>query len=134
MLTISDVQVKKLAEPLEEQFLQHVAQSVRTDFPAEFAMVTERELASHIRPAYGRFRRFGFRQKEHLYRLVVLELLYGPNFELDLAKECRAVAFETHVSDQSDEAERFWTVYRHADALPQEKRRQPMSSFPEQMP
>ncbi len=116
MFQISPSQSSQLAAQGHDGFLHRVAARIRGDFEAEFSTVDERDLRTRIRAAFDRFRALGFARKEHLHRLIVLELLYGPSFETALPKEIQAFAFDPS-DNPAPEGERFWAIYRAADHL-----------------
>lgn len=117
MFSISESELRALAESSVEAYLERVADRLRHDFPAELGVLSQDELRPRVRVAFDRFRACNFRRKEHLHRLIVLELLFGPRFDDQLPKEVRELFKPEPESPPLPEAERFWAVYRAATVL-----------------
>lgn len=114
---VSRPQLHALAEGSIDAYLDRVATRLRNDFPSELGTMTYEGLRSQTRVAFDRFRVLGFRRKEFLHRLIVLELLFGPRFEDQLPEEAREFLTPTPTSLPLSEVERFWAVYRVAEHL-----------------
>lgn len=117
---ITKNQMRFLSIRRADTFLDRVTDRILTDFPDEFGDLPYKTVRDRVRIASDRFREFGFQRKEHLHRLIVLELLFGPRFETQLPEEARLAAFPLPDTAHNSEVERFWTVYRAADRLSRE--------------
>lgn len=120
MFSVSRAQLRTLAERTIETYIERVTARICCDFPAELGTLPVEELRLRVKAALIRFRAHGFQRKEHLHRLIVLELLFGPQFETKLPQAVRLLAFPPPGVPCSSESERFWTVYRSADQLARE--------------
>jgi hypothetical protein len=115
VFSLSKSQLRILAESTVEAYLKRVTARIRDDFPSELGGVPGEELRLRVQAAFDRFRAQGFQRKEHLHRLIVLELLFGPQFETRLPPEARLFAFPPIDVPPSSETERFWAIYRSAE-------------------
>jgi hypothetical protein len=117
VLSISKSQLHALAESTVKAYLDRVTARVRADFPSELGTLSSDELSLRVHAAFARFLAQGFQRKEHLHRLIVLELLFGPRFETKLPPEARLFAFPYPAVPCPAEPERFWAIYRSAEQL-----------------
>lgn len=106
-----------MAERTVDAYLDRVTARIRADFPSELGALPAEELRSRARAAFGRFRAQNFQRKEYLHRLIVLELLFGPQFETKLPAAIRLFAFPNPGVPCPPESDRFWAIYRTADLL-----------------
>lgn len=120
MLQFRNHQVRDLHVHQIQPYLFRVEARVRNDFPDEFSDESHESLFQRIEAAFDRMLRYGFERKEHLHRLIVLELLYGPAFEKGLPEEARTFAFPEG-TPQAQEGDRFWAVYQSAGTLRRHK-------------
>jgi hypothetical protein len=117
VFSVSKSQLRTLADSTAEAYLDRVTARIRVDFPAEFGTLTNQDLRLRVQAAFDWFRAQGFQRKEHLHRLIVLELLFGPRFETRLPPETRQFAFPPSGGSCPAESERFWAIYQSADQL-----------------
>jgi len=117
MFSISEEELRSLAESGVAGYLDRVTNRIRHDFSSELSAVSKEELRTTVETAFSRFCAQGFRRKEHLHRLIVLEVLFGPSFEVQLPKEVREIVAWTHTSCEMAEVERFWAIYRASESL-----------------
>ncbi len=117
MLSISKSQLRVLAEDSIEAYLDRVTARIRADFPSELGTVSRDDLRLRVKAAFERFRSQGFQRKEYLHRLIVLELLFGPRFEVRLPPAALMFAFPPPREPYPSESERFWTIYKSAETL-----------------
>ncbi len=117
MLLIPKSQLHGLAPSGVEAYLDRLIGRIRGDFPVELGALPGEELRSRVRVAFDRFRARGFELKEYLHRLIVLELLFGPEFETRLPEEVRQFAFPPPEAPCPPEPERFWAIYRASERL-----------------
>jgi hypothetical protein len=117
VFSISKTQLHVLAQSTAHAYLDRVTARIRADFPVELGRLPHAELRSQVQAAFDRFRAQNFQRKEYLHRLIVLELLFGPQFETKLPTAVRLFAFLAPGEHCPPEAERFWAIYRAADHL-----------------
>jgi hypothetical protein len=117
VFSVSKKQLRILAESSVAAYLDRVTVRICADFPAELGALPGGELRSRVQASFNRFRVRGFQRKEYLHRLIVLELLFGPQFEAKLPEDVRLFAFPESGMSYPPEAERFWAIYRAADHL-----------------
>jgi hypothetical protein len=117
MLSVSQSQLQALAESTVDAFLDRVATRVQRDFRDELGSMPFKTLRHQVELAFDRLRPQRFQRKEYLHRLIVLELLFGPQFEAQLPPDVRLQAFPPPTGDCLDESIRFWAIYRAAEHL-----------------
>lgn len=117
MFSVSKSQLRIMAESGVDAYLDRVTARIRVDFPAELGELPSRILRLRVQAAFERFRVKDFQRKEYLHRLIVLELLFGPQFETKLPTTVRLFAFPPPREPCPSEAERFWAIYRAAEQL-----------------
>ena len=106
-----------MAERSVGDYLERVVVRIRTDFPVELGALPSEELRAQVQVAFDRFRAQNFQRKEYLYRLIVLEILFGPRFEVRLPEDVRLFAFPPPDKLYPPEPERFWAIYQVAEHL-----------------
>lgn len=117
MFSVSRSQLSIMAKNMVEEYLDRITARISGDFPVELGVLPVGELRSRVQAAFDRLSAQNFKRKEYLYRLIVLELLFGPQFETRLLPAVRRFAFPPPEVPCPPEAERFWAIYRVADQL-----------------
>ena len=117
MLQFEASQLTALGSAEQAAYRQRLSAAIRQDFAEELADVGDADLQARVDEALLRFRQAGFHLRQHLHRLVVLELFFGPDFERALPKETQDLIHAPNDADRPPEGERFWAVYKAAGAL-----------------